>query len=285
MPQVAVVDDGVGTRVGERDADATEVASVLEGDVMVHRVAVLEEHFQIVGLRTILADLSVPPQYALAVHLRTPTLGATIVSKGSVGRLARRAVVDIVDIRKFIHLVAVVVIHPFYRGKRRRVEGDGAAAAVFVLHLAVEVRRSEFETSGIADTKTTLLRAFLGGDEYHAVAATRAIKCRCRGAFQDVEAFDILLVDVVEGSTPVATAAPVGDTAFVGHRHTVDNDKGLVVAKDAVVTTDGDTRRATVNAVGVDDLHTCRATAQGADDAARAGFGNQFAADFLGGIA
>ena len=237
---------------------------------MVHRVAVLEEHLQVVGLRRIFANLAIPPEDALAVHRGTPTLGTAIVAECGVGGFARRTVVDAINIRKFIHLVAVFVGHAFNGCQSWRAEGDGAASAVFVLHGAIQIGRSQLETSRITDAEAALFRAFFGGDEHHAVAATRAVKCRCRGTFQDVEALDVLLVDVVEGRAPVATAAPFGEAAFVGHRNAVHHDKRLVVAENAVVATDGDTRRAAVNAIRVDDLHTRRAATQRADDASRA---------------
>ena len=233
-------------------------------------MAVLEEHLQVVGLWFILADLTVPPQYALAIHLGPPALGAAVVAKGGVGRLTCRTVVDAVGVRKFIHLITLVVKQALNGGQFGRMKGDGATATIFVLHFAIQIRRRDLEASRIADAKAALFRAFLGGDDHHAVAATRAIKGRCRGAFQDVDTLDVFLVDVVKGCTPVATTAPFSDAAFVGHGHTVDHDEGLVVSEDAVVTTDGDTRGTAIDAVGVDNLHTRRATAQGTDDAARA---------------
>ena len=234
---------------------------------MVHRVTILVEHLQIVGLRRILADFAIPPAHAFAVHLGAPTHGTAIIAEGGVGGLARWTVVNAVDARILINLVALIVKQTIDGRQGWRVEGDGATSAIFVLHLAIQIRCRNFKASGIADAEATLLRAFLGGDEHHAIAATRAIKGCRRGTFQDVEALDVLLVDVIEGRTPVATATPIGEATFVGHRHSVDHDEGLVVAKDAVVTTDGDTRRATVYTVGVDDLHTRRATTQRADDA------------------
>ena len=163
-------------------------------------------------------------------------------------------------------------------------EGDRTSCAIFVLHRTVEIRCRDFETSRITNAKTALFRAFLGGDEHYAVAATRSVKSCCRGTFQNVEALDVLLVDVVQGRTPVTSTAPFRNTSFVRHRHTVNNDERLVVAEDAVITTNGNTRRATVNTVGVNDLYACRATTQGTDDAPRARLGNHFATDFLSGI-
>ena len=247
-------------------------------------MAVLEEHLQVVGLRVVFPHHAVPPEDALAVHRGAPALGTAVVAEGGVGGLTRRTVVDAVDARIFIHLVAILIGHAFDGRQSRRMEGDGATCTVFVLHRTVEIRRSDLETGRIADAESALFRAFLGGDEHHAIAATRAVKGCRRGAFQDVEALDVLLVDVVQGRTPVATSAPVGDTAFVRHRHAVDDNKGLVVAQDAVVTTDGDTRRTAVDTIGVDDLHTCGATAQGADDIARSRLGDQVTTDFLSGI-
>ena len=51
LTQVTVVDDGIGARVGERDTNTTKVASILESDIVVHRMASLEDHLQVVGLR------------------------------------------------------------------------------------------------------------------------------------------------------------------------------------------------------------------------------------------
>ena len=172
LSQVAVVDDGVGTRVGERHADASEVAGILQRDVVVHRMAVVVQHAEVVGLGIVFPDHAIPPKHALAVHWRTPALGGAIVAEGGVGGFACRTLIDAVDARIFIHLVAVLVGQAFDGGKGRGVEGDRAAGAVFVLHLAVEVGLGDLVGGGVADAQSALLAAFLGGDEHHAVAAS-----------------------------------------------------------------------------------------------------------------
>ena len=211
-------------------------------------------------------------------------MGAAIVAEGGVGGLACRTVVDAIDTWVFVHLVAVLVVHPVDGSEGRRMESDGTSRAVFVLYRTVEIGLCDLIAGGIADTQTALLAAFLGGDEHHAVAASRAVKGCSGGTFQDVDILNILLVDVVECGTPVASAAPFRHTAFVGHRHTVHYNQRLVVAKDAVVATDGDTRRPAVDTGGVDDLNACRAATEGANHASRTRSGDQVAFNFFGGI-
>ena len=98
--------------------------------------------------------------------------GVPMTNEGGVSGLAGRTVVHAIDTRIFIHLVAVLIIHALDGFQRGRAESDGASGAVFVLHLAIEIRRSDLEASGIADAETALLRAFLGGDEHHTVTTT-----------------------------------------------------------------------------------------------------------------
>ena len=135
-------------------------------------MAVFVKHAKVIGLRVVFAHHAIPPEHTLTVHLRTPALGATIVAKRGVGGFSCRTVVNAVDARIFIHLVAILVEHAFDRGEGRLMEGDGASCTVFVLHRTVKVRLGNLIACRIADTQSTLLAAFFCGDKQHAVTAS-----------------------------------------------------------------------------------------------------------------
>ena len=122
---------------------------------------------------------------------------------------------------------------------------------------------------------------FLGSDEDHTVAGTRAVQSSCSRTLEDGHRLDVIRVDRRDSVTEVVTAfvTCLTETGVI-HRYAVDDVERLVVSGDLGSTTEYDTGRTRGTAGGL-LYHQTRYTTRHRSGGIRvAGFGQVFTFHF-----
>ena len=212
---------GVGhfVHIGIREAVARHLGALRYG----HRVGLVparaEEFFPgIVGLRHIGAHLAVPVEHGGPVVARTERLRGAV--EALVGLPVPRALIEATRLLLVVAVVYVVAARTVDRLHLRQIGGHVGR------HLRGEVHRQ------------FALRSTLAGDDHRSVGRLRAIEGRGRSPLQDGNALDVLGIDVHDAvGTYTPVVAKLGEVrrvarVAVADRHTVQDDDGLVVARN-----------------------------------------------------
>ena len=126
------------------------------------------------------------------------------------------------------------------------VEGGGNyAGTVDILDFGSDESLVHGDVRGEVHIELAFL-TLLGGNHEYTVGSTRTVECGSVGTLQDVDALDVVRVDLRKcvatfGRSRCGKVHTV-DLAAAGvvHRHTVDNDEGVVVTLDGLVTAEED---------------------------------------------
>ena len=111
--------------------------------------------------------------------------------------------------------------------------------------------------------------AALRGDDDDAVRRGRAIQCRRRGPLHNLDALDILGVEVVQPGNRLPAHVEADVVRAVGDTNAVHHEQGLVGQRNAAGAANADLRAGTNRAAGIDDLDARRTALNQARDAGR----------------
>ena len=126
------------------------------------------------------------------------------------------------------------------------VEGGGNyAGTVDILDFGSDESLVHGDVRGEVHIELAFL-TLLGGNHEYTVGSTRTVECGSVGTLQDVDALDVVGVDLRKGVTAFGRSrcgkvhSVYLAAAGIVHRHTVDNDEGVVVTLDGLVTAEED---------------------------------------------